>query len=93
MLLNKQILEILECKSSKDGHIAEESIILPCGFNICSECYKLSKYCVKCKIEHNLKEELILKNHLVKDLIKENIKQLSLFKNGKNFKKNLLLLD
>ena len=91
MLLNKQILEILECKSNNDindiSHIVQDPVILPCGFNICRECYKFSKYCVRCKIDHDIKDELVLKNHLVKDLIKENIKQLSLFKNGIIFSK------
>ena len=82
MLINKNIMKIIECKSSKDGHIVEIPIILPCGFSSCKDCLKKISYCNYCDKEHQIQPENALNNNFVSDLIKTNIKKLSQIING-----------
>jgi hypothetical protein len=77
MLASQKLLEILECKSSHEGHISQEPIFLPCGFSVCKLCFKQILKCTKCNEEHKMDKEVMEVNYFVKDLIKNNLAELN----------------
>jgi hypothetical protein len=78
MMLNRKLQTLLECKSGNDGHISQEPLILPCGFSICKSCYKSIIKCSQCQKEHIIEYETMKTNFLIKDMIKNHIKDLNL---------------
>lgn len=50
-------------------HNVKDPVILPCGYNTCIECFNLSKYCEKCKIDHKMEESEIDRNKAKKEII------------------------
>ena len=78
MPLNSDELELITCKSTKDFHIVEDPILLPCSFSVCRKCYESIKFCVICKKEHLIAVDEIYSNESVNQLIKENIKDFKL---------------
>ena len=65
----------IKCKATKNEHIVEEPIELPCKINICKNCYNVNQLCLNCNEKHDIKEFKI--NKLAVDFIKSNIKVLS----------------
>ena len=76
MLNNKKLLEKLECKASKDGHIIETPIIIfPCGLVYCQNCCEKNRNCFKCNIEHKPTRDEN-ENDFISQLINDNIIEL-----------------
>ena len=76
MLSAKQVLDIIECKSSNDGHVVEDPITLPCGYGFCKSCYKTSKYCYKCEKDHIINPDQIQTNNLVLSVLRDSITEM-----------------
>jgi hypothetical protein len=51
---------------------------MPCGYSMCKDCYKTTKLCVECEIEHIISEDQFKENHLAQDIVNDNLEKLTL---------------
>ena len=78
MLFNQNLQKLLECKSSNnESHFAQEPIFLPCGFSVCKSCYKSIVKCSQCRTEHAIDYDSLKTNNLIKDMIRNQVKELN----------------
>jgi hypothetical protein len=71
------IKNIIECKTSKTRHIAQDPILLTCGYSACRKCYEFIKKCQICNEDHLINESQLKTNFLVKDMIEKNLEHLT----------------
>ena len=89
MLSNVYLSKLIECKARRDGHVVKEPILLPCGYSVCRECYKNSKFCNECNINHQISENQLNRNKSVENIVKQNIEEL-IFNVKKKYKEQKL---